>query len=185
LSMIDNHPADLATEMFDKERDLALKNNERHLLNEVEEAISRIETGDYGKCKNCGRVIPFERLDFLPSATTCIECEQNMQNYKTYKYDRPVEEKSMAAYGKYFMDNSNDPKQEVGYNSEDSWQEVEQLNVYKGHQRLYDKQESDISAYVVTNNGDEEGEDDGYDEDDGYVEFTDKISNQYYKTQLP
>ena len=182
LSMIDNHPADLATEMFDKERDLALIGNEKHLLAEVEKALNRVETGDYGKCSSCGKEIPLERLDYLPSATTCIECEQNAPNYQTYKYDRPVEEIAMGAFGPYFMDNSNDPEQEVEFNAEDSWQEVERINVYKGHQRLYDRPASDVRTYKIDNEGEDDGEDD---EDDGYVELTDKISNQYYKQQLP
>jgi RNA polymerase-binding protein DksA len=45
-------------------------------LAQVEEALKRLETGDYGKCKNCGKPIHPDRLSAIPSATLCINCKQ-------------------------------------------------------------------------------------------------------------
>ena len=43
---------------------------------EVVDALARIEGGTYGRCENCGREIPFERLEALPSTRFCMDCKQ-------------------------------------------------------------------------------------------------------------
>jgi RNA polymerase-binding protein DksA len=43
-------------------------------LQEIIEALERIENGTYGKCENCNKEISIERLRANPSAKTCIEC---------------------------------------------------------------------------------------------------------------
>ena len=45
---------------------------ERHW--EVEQALTRIDSGTYGYCMNCGAGIPLERLRALPATTTCVAC---------------------------------------------------------------------------------------------------------------
>ncbi|MGW8144469.1 MAG: TraR/DksA family transcriptional regulator [Anaerolineales bacterium] len=45
-------------------------------LAQVEEALQRLDTGDYGKCKNCGKPIHPDRLTAIPSETLCINCKQ-------------------------------------------------------------------------------------------------------------
>ena len=65
-----------ASQVFEQQRDLALRDhNDRHLL-DVEAAISRIDNGTYGDCVRCGRPIAPERLDALPWAAHCIECQR-------------------------------------------------------------------------------------------------------------
>ena len=41
--------------------------------NDVRDALARIENGTYGKCKNDGEEIPYERLKAFPAAKTCIK----------------------------------------------------------------------------------------------------------------
>ncbi len=43
---------------------------------EVLAALRRIDEGVYGKCERCGREIPPERLEALPTATLCVTCKQ-------------------------------------------------------------------------------------------------------------
>ncbi len=43
-------------------------------IHEIKLALSRIESGQYGKCSSCGEDISKERLAALPFATTCIKC---------------------------------------------------------------------------------------------------------------
>ena len=40
---------------------------------------ARIENGTYGKCTNCGKQIPEERLEALPWATLCIDCQRDQE----------------------------------------------------------------------------------------------------------
>lgn len=44
-------------------------------LAEVTDALERIEQGTYGICANCQKPIPIERLEAMPEATTCLDCE--------------------------------------------------------------------------------------------------------------
>lgn len=175
LSVIDNHPADMGTEMFDKERGYALLDNEKSILTQIDEAINRIENGTYGKCELCGKEIQSERIKFMPYVLTCMDCESKKPDYITYRYDRPVEEKILAPLGMYFNDNNENDKMkdEVEYNAEDSWQDVDRNNARSHIKRNYDDEIDESGVYG-------EGE-----SDEGVVEFTDTISNQYYKNQLP
>jgi len=76
---IGNHLADDATEVFTRERNLALRYNARDLLDQVEAALLRLDDGTYGICARCGREINIERLDALPSATLCITCQSEVE----------------------------------------------------------------------------------------------------------
>lgn len=175
LSVVDNHPGDMGTEMFDKERRYALLDNEKSILRQIDEAINRIEEGSYGRCELCGKEIQEERIKFMPYVLTCMDCECKKPDYITYRYDRPVEEKTLAPTGLYFNDNNeiDKMKDEVGYNSEDSWQDVDKYNFRPHMKRNY---YDDIDGYETN---------DRSENDIGVVEFTDTISNQYYKDQLP
>jgi DnaK suppressor protein len=75
----DNHLADTATETYDRELDYTLEENSEHVLAEIDAALERIENGTYGTCTNCGEQIPQERLEALPWATLCIECQRDRE----------------------------------------------------------------------------------------------------------
>ncbi len=46
----------------------------RRRLDEVEEALAHLESGDYGRCVSCGRDIPEERLSSDPLVRLCLSC---------------------------------------------------------------------------------------------------------------
>jgi RNA polymerase-binding transcription factor DksA len=46
----------------------------RDALDEVEQALSKLESGTYGACESCGRQIDPVRLEAKPAARRCIEC---------------------------------------------------------------------------------------------------------------
>jgi len=79
-SAYDNHLADTATETYDRELDYTLEENSEHVLGEIEAALSRIEGGTFAVCTNCGEQIPEERLEALPWATLCIDCQRNLEH---------------------------------------------------------------------------------------------------------
>ena len=65
-----------ASQVFEQQRDLALRDhNEQHLA-AVEAALVRLDDGTYGACLRCGRPIAPERLDALPWAAHCIDCQR-------------------------------------------------------------------------------------------------------------
>lgn len=74
-----NHLADDASELFTRERNIALRNNTQDLIAQIDTALHRITTGDYGRCENCRKPINPERLEALPSATLCIECQSEAE----------------------------------------------------------------------------------------------------------
>ena len=55
-------------------KELSIERNTLDLLSKVDHALTRIDTGDYGICENCGKAIPVERLDVLPYTTLCVDC---------------------------------------------------------------------------------------------------------------
>jgi RNA polymerase-binding protein DksA len=75
----DNHLADTATETYDRELDYTLEENSEHVLAEIDAALKRIEEGTYGTCTNCDREIALERLEALPWATLCIDCQRDRE----------------------------------------------------------------------------------------------------------
>ena len=66
-----------ATHVFEQQRDLALRDrNEQHLA-AVDAAVARLDAGTYGLCESCGKAIAAERLEALPSAALCIDCQRS------------------------------------------------------------------------------------------------------------
>jgi len=76
LSLYDQHPADLGSELAARQTDIGLMDNMDRLLEQIERALKRIDEGTYGTCERCGRPIPRERLEALPHASTCVECQE-------------------------------------------------------------------------------------------------------------
>jgi DnaK suppressor protein len=75
-SPIDNHLAETASVTLDREIDYTLEEIDEQVLVAIDEAISRIDSGTYGICVNCGRPIAEERLQAIPWATLCIDCKR-------------------------------------------------------------------------------------------------------------
>ena len=61
----------------DRELNLLLQDREKQHLEAIEEALQRIETGEYGFCDECGDQIDKKRLLVMPLAQLCITCQQN------------------------------------------------------------------------------------------------------------
>ena len=65
-----------ASQVFAQQRDLALRDRSDHQLVLVDEALARIEDGTFGICVRCGEPIAAERLEALPWAARCIDCQR-------------------------------------------------------------------------------------------------------------
>jgi RNA polymerase-binding transcription factor len=64
-----------ASQVFAQQRDLALRDHAVQQLALVEAALARLDDGTYGTCLRCGKPIAPERLEALPWAAHCIDCQ--------------------------------------------------------------------------------------------------------------
>lgn len=129
LSNYDNHPGDMGTEMFEREKDIALNEHAEKELQDINAALHAIADGTYGICSECGKDIPFERLEAIPTADRCFEhAEDNIA-----KVDRPVEE---GVFSPNINPERTDEEQ-TGYDAEDAWQEVSRYGTSESSSDFY------------------------------------------------
>ena len=81
LADIDQHPADGASELYEEELDaserLLLEAEERR----IDDARRALAEGTYGICRNCGNPIPSERLQAVPEAVRCLDCQRHFEGH--------------------------------------------------------------------------------------------------------
>ena len=75
ISAHSTHMADHGTDNFDRELALSLASSRQDSIYEIEDAIRRIDEGEYGTCESCGCPIERPRLKALPFAKKCIPCQ--------------------------------------------------------------------------------------------------------------
>ena len=71
--------ADRAASSYTKEFLFHQSNNDRQLLQMVENALSRIREGTFGECISCGKDINPKRLEVVPWTRHCIECQEKLE----------------------------------------------------------------------------------------------------------
>ena len=69
------HTGDAGSDSYDRDFALNLLAKEQDALSEVEQAITRAETGVYGVCEMSGERIPNERLEAIPFARYTVGCQ--------------------------------------------------------------------------------------------------------------
>lgn len=72
-------PNDRATIESERSFELRLRDRERKLMNKVEEALARIDEGEYGVCDGCSEEITIKRLEARPVAKFCIDCKTKQE----------------------------------------------------------------------------------------------------------
>jgi RNA polymerase-binding transcription factor len=70
----DEHDPDGATIGYERAQLTAILAGARAQLAAVNDALARLEAGDYGRCEVCGQPIAAERLEIRPFATRCVRC---------------------------------------------------------------------------------------------------------------
>ncbi len=63
------------TDAMEREKTFLFASREGKFLNYLEDALKRIEKGDYGHCSDCGKLIEKERLEAVPHAQLCVQCK--------------------------------------------------------------------------------------------------------------
>jgi len=167
LSSYDNHPADDATELYEREKDIALNEHYELQLSNINRALEAMENGTYGKCEVCGKEIPLERLEALPNTIYCIEHSPD----QITSHNRPVEEGVlMPPFGKFDMDEKDE---NVSFDAEDSWQTVAAWGTSETPSDLAFSQDDYQDMYVEA------------DENIGYVEdFENFVGNDMYGNNI-
>jgi len=71
------HMADAGTDSHEQEKHFMLMGRGSNYFKNLEIALERIESGEFGVCKICGELIPEERMLEVPNATKCVDCKEN------------------------------------------------------------------------------------------------------------
>lgn len=72
-------PVDLAVRNYSKNVMLAVSENESRQLTLIDEALLRLEDNEYGLCQNCENQINPKRLNAIPWARYCLDCQQLLE----------------------------------------------------------------------------------------------------------
>jgi DnaK suppressor protein len=80
-------PADRATAESDRAFTLRLRDRERKLIKKIQQALKRIEDGEFGICNECGEEIGIARLKARPVTTQCINCKSKQEDDERVRGD--------------------------------------------------------------------------------------------------
>ncbi len=76
------HPADIGSELLEREIDLSLLAEADEILAEIGDAERRLAIGTYGRCETCHEPIPLERLEAIPWARRCVTHQTPLERYE-------------------------------------------------------------------------------------------------------
>ena len=85
LSAVDQHPADVADVVMQREVDYTIKGIVQDEAHHIQQALRRQAEGRYGICDDCGEPIDPERLEVRPQATLCISCQRKVEEGPRYR----------------------------------------------------------------------------------------------------
>ena len=153
LSSYDNHPADIASETYEREKDLGLRQTLRDRLLAVDAALHRLDEGTYGQCAHCSKPIEDARLEVVPEAEYCMHCQQAFED-QTARRQRPGEED--------VIDPTLQGTKSPAYDQVDTWEDVAQ------HGTSYSPQDQPLSGDYDDIHREEPA-------DDGAVERVEKL----------
>ncbi len=77
--------ADLASVAQAKEQSMWLANDQKQRLAVIDQALARIAAGKYGICDSCGKPIAQERMEAMPHATLCIQCQSKSEKRPAFR----------------------------------------------------------------------------------------------------
>ena len=75
----ETHADEMGTENQARELDFYIAQRETKFVNNLQNALIRIQNKTYGKCRSCGNLIGKKRLELVPHATLCIECKSDKE----------------------------------------------------------------------------------------------------------
>ncbi len=79
LSHFAQHPADVASDAFEREKEFSILEQVEAELADVDRALERLDGGRYGTCEACGDAIDDERLVAVPAARFCLDHQADQE----------------------------------------------------------------------------------------------------------
>lgn len=70
---------DVTTDFLEMQNEQSILYNEQALFTQVDSALQRLDNGTYGLCQQCQKPIPPKRLEVLPWAERCVQCEAQLE----------------------------------------------------------------------------------------------------------
>lgn len=161
LSMYDNHPADVATELYMRGMAVGDEVRDEAHLEDIRQALHRMDDGTYGECTRCHSVISMDRLSAMPTARYCLGCQKVEEREKKHLH-RPVEEEVLyPGYGAVSLDD----KDQTAFDGEDAYQAVARFEEPAFGEEYYEQPELDDNV--------------------GFVDPVDEVSQELYEQSLP
>jgi DnaK suppressor protein len=72
----DNHPGDESDRLTEQQRLFTIRGELANRKADIEHALEKLESGSFGNCERCGKQIPTGRLEALPFARYCVDCQE-------------------------------------------------------------------------------------------------------------
>ena len=69
------HMADAGTDSHEREKSFLFLSREDSYFRNLENALERIRSGEFGVCQLCDQIIPEERMMEVLNATKCVDCK--------------------------------------------------------------------------------------------------------------
>lgn len=79
LSALDQHPADAGSELFERQKELSIRENAESRFQDIEDALRKLDEGRYGTCEVCGNPINKARLEAVPTARYCLDDQRRAE----------------------------------------------------------------------------------------------------------
>ena len=80
LSRLSTHPADQGSAQAEADISFGRLQSESDEIQEINDAVERISDGSFGTCESCERPIAKERLNAIPWARFCRQCQERQEN---------------------------------------------------------------------------------------------------------
>ena len=74
------HPADMGTDSNEQEKAYLIGSTSGSILEDIDDALMKLDGAGYGVCERCGQEITTDRLEAVPYARLCLKCKTEIEN---------------------------------------------------------------------------------------------------------
>jgi DnaK suppressor protein len=92
--------SDVAIHSFDQETSFSFAEIGSVELERIDDALTKIAEGRYGKCVSCGTSIPAKRLSVMPFATFCVKCQEEEEKVEAVKPAAEADDETVSSWSR-------------------------------------------------------------------------------------